>query len=115
MLYQRGRYSWLITPIAIFFDAIVILSLAYTFFHERLFEPKHYFFIYIILSWFIISRFTKFYNIYRHTKFFKIGSRLLQQIVLFTLSVFAFFGITRSVKIGNLNTVLFILSLLISV
>jgi len=87
------KYSFLIKPLLIIADLLIIfLSVFY-------FSSKDYlnvlFSIYIILFWILISYYTKFYNVYRYTHTARIFGLTLSQFFIFILSFFSFFSIFR--------------------
>jgi putative colanic acid biosynthesis UDP-glucose lipid carrier transferase len=88
-----GKYSFLIKPLLIIADLLIIfLSVFY-------FSAKDYlnvqFCIYIILFWILISYYIKFYNVYRYTHTARIFGLTLSQFFIFILSFFSFFTIFR--------------------
>lgn len=90
MAYKRGRYSGYIRPAFYVVDLAIILAMA------QLFLPlKDYFIAFAILipiSWIIATIKTKFYEVYRYTQLTSIFSLIFVQLMLFLLTVFAFFG-----------------------
>jgi putative colanic acid biosynthesis UDP-glucose lipid carrier transferase len=88
--YRDGRYSSLIRPISYLFDlAIIIYSSA--FFFQKSFDTLS-FSIFIGICWIVVSMQLGFYQIHRNTKLTSLISKLIKQLVFFTLVVFAFFG-----------------------
>ncbi|MEM9685597.1 MAG: undecaprenyl-phosphate glucose phosphotransferase, partial [Bacteroidota bacterium] len=88
---KRGRYSWLIRPLLITLD-VAIITLCTTIFIP---QKTHYIYIYVSFFWLLLSYFTKFYEVYRFTELIKIFSLLLRQFFVFTLALYAYFGIFR--------------------
>ncbi len=86
-----GRYSKYLRPISIFFDLIVLNSFVYLYLDTELIQP----FTIAVFSflWIISALITKFYEVYRFTKFIKIVSYIFYQLLLFSIFVFAFFGV----------------------
>ncbi len=92
---KTHRYSFLILPTIYFLDSLLIFLFLYQF------HLKHLLLHFIILNavWFIISYFTKFYEIYRNTKPAEIISKTIKQVLIFDLSIISFFhllSITQS-------------------
>jgi len=93
---QIGRYSKYIRPISIVNDLLVINSASLYFFNELNLDLPH-FMIYQSIGWLIITFFVKFYEIYRFTELVAIGSKIVQQGVLFLLIIIAFFPFSKMV------------------
>ncbi|TVZ52670.1 exopolysaccharide biosynthesis polyprenyl glycosylphosphotransferase [Dokdonia sp. Hel_I_53] len=91
MAYRVGRYSVYIRPIILFLDIVLIIAIAKLF----LIENNHFviYVIYIAVTWFVTCYKSHFYDIYRYTKPVRIISLLVLQFFIFTLLVFAFFGL----------------------
>lgn len=86
-----GRYSKYLRPITITFDLIVLVVLSY-FLLPELFQTA-YFYLYLTLSWIVVSIITKFYQVYRFTKLIQIAQKIIKQFFLFSLSLYAFNGL----------------------
>ena len=110
MEYQRGRYSKYIRPALIVFDLFVINFLAIRlldfnegnlhFFSSSFLNNKHILFlVYSVLLWGISTFLLKFYNVYRFTSALNVVSLLVKQFFVFSIIVFAFEGIFRSINI----------------
>jgi len=110
MEYIRGRYSWLIRPLLVFFDLFVINFLAFYsfnfneenlhFFSSAYLNNKHLLYIvYSFLFWMFSTSFISFYSVYRYTSALNILSLLVKQFLIFSILVYAFIGIFRSVNI----------------
>lgn len=110
MEYKRGRYSWLLRPFLVLFDLFVINLLAYYsfnfneenlhFFSSAFFNNKHLLYIvYSIIFWMFSTAFISFYHVYRYTSALNILSLLVKQFLIFSILVYAFIGIFRSVNI----------------
>lgn len=110
MNFIRGRYSRLIRPTFILIDLIVINYLSLVFFNlsdkslisydAPIFNDKQLSFsIYISVFWLLAAFLINFYKVYRYTLFIKIISLLTQQFLAYTVIVFAFIGIFRSIDI----------------
>ncbi|MEP2936585.1 MAG: undecaprenyl-phosphate glucose phosphotransferase [Gilvibacter sp.] len=91
MIFKRGRYSGYIRPISYVIDLVTIHWLASFFFTEK--TAFINFVVFITITWIIVSIKSNFYEIYRFTKVTKILSLLGTQAILFSLMVFAFFGV----------------------
>ncbi len=85
---QTHRFSFLLLPIIYLIDSTLIFLLL-----TRFQISRHLLFGFITLNivWFIISYFTKFYEIYRNTKPAEIISKTLNQLFIFDLVIVAFF------------------------
>ena len=97
---MKKRYSYLIIPLQIIIDVLLINSVIYF-----IDDPQFlniYFLTYISFFWLITSHFLGFYKVYRYTSIFKIISLLCKQGILFTLGYFSYFGIfTEGVVVNN--------------
>jgi putative colanic acid biosysnthesis UDP-glucose lipid carrier transferase len=89
----KKRYSFLIKPLQIVIDVILINSLVYFIYDKEFFNFS--FLSYITLFWIVISYFLGFYRVYRHTRFLRILTLLGKQFLIFVLGYFAYFGIFR--------------------
>jgi len=90
MGFKKGRFSIYIRPSIYIIDLCIIL-----FFAKWLLTLEGYFIqftLLITITWIITTIKSKFYEVYRFTPLITIFSLLLIQFVLFTLSIFAFFG-----------------------
>lgn len=96
MIFKRGRYSGFLRPISYVIDLLIINVLAYRFFEDNLIFINYT--VVISLSWIIIALRSNFYEIYRFTRLTSILTLIGKQAILFTLIVFAFFGV-----FNNLN------------
>ena len=102
-----GRYSKYLRPISIIFDLLVVSSFVYLFLDQSLFRVAP---ILIFSALWIISAFiTKFYEVYRFTKLIRIISYIFYQLLLFSILVFAFFGVVQSPTPGLSQTLVFLL------
>ena len=124
MEYIRGRYSWLIRPLLVFFDLFVINFLAFYsfnfneenlhFFSSAYLNNKHLLYIvYSFLFWMFSTSFISFYSVYRYTSALNILSLLVKQFLIFSILVYAFIGIFRSVNIQAFITFKYLTSSLI--
>ena len=115
--FKQGRYSGLITPILYIIDLTIVNSISYqvfTLFLYKEFELKHS--LALSILWVLISVFNRFYYIYRYTNTLRVLNLLLNQIILFTLSVFSFSGLFPSLKLEPvlILKMLFLISALIA-
>ncbi len=83
------RYSFLLIPIIYLIDS----SLIYLFYKNFKFERPVLAFLFMLLVWFFISFFTKFYKVYRNTRPADIISKSIHQVVVYNLSVISFLHI----------------------
>ncbi len=104
---QAGRYSKYLRPISMAFDLLVINFFIYLFLDKSLFKLAP---VLIFSSfWITSSLITKFYEVYRFTKLISIISYIFYQLLLFSILVFAFFGIVQNVAPGLSQTLKFLL------
>lgn len=119
MEYKRGRYSWLLRPFLTIFDLIVINILAFYyfnfneanlyFFSSAFFNNKHLLYIiYSIVFWMLTTSYISFYRVYRYTSALNILSLLVKQFLLFSIVVYAFIGVFRSINIQAFITLKYI-------
>ena len=102
-----GRYSKYLRPISIIFDLLVVSSFVYLFLDKSLFKftPTLIF----CALWIISALITKFYEVYRFTKLIRIISYIFYQLLLFSILVFAFFGVAQNPAPGLSQTLIFLL------
>ena len=84
---KTHRYSFLIPPLIYSIDSLLIALFIYSFGFKKLI----FYFIILDATWFTISYFTKFYEIYRNTKPAEIITKTLKQVVIFDLALISFF------------------------
>lgn len=110
MEYKRGRYSWLLRPILIVYDLCVINFFAFYFlnfneeslyfFSNDIFNNKNVLYIfYSSILWLLSTYLINFYKVYRYTSFLNIVSLLAKQMLVYTIIVFAFIGVFRSINL----------------
>ena len=102
-----GRYSIYLRPISVIFDLLVLNTFIYLFLEKGLIQPLNI--LVFSFLWVISALITKFYEIYRFTKLIKIISYVFYQALLFSIVVFAFFGIVESQNPGLSKTLTFLL------
>jgi len=108
---QTHRYSFLILPIIYIIDSALI----YFFVNRFHFNQSINHFIVIIASWFFISYFTKYYQVYRYTRPAEIISKSIKQITIFNLAIGNYFHFYAS-QISNhnlLNNILILNALIV--
>ena len=109
-MHIRGRYSWLLRPFFVVFDLCVINIFVFLFFDfndqnlyffdSSFWNNQHLLFIlYTIIFWPLSTFFLRFYNVYRFTSVPHILSLLLKQLLAYTLIIYAFIGIFRSIDV----------------
>ncbi|MCC1483492.1 undecaprenyl-phosphate glucose phosphotransferase [Winogradskyella sp. E313] len=69
------------------------------------------FYFFTSIAWIVLSLNTKFYDVYRYTKNFRIAILILKQLILFTLIIFAFFGYKKQVSFSTSYVLSFISAL----
>ena len=102
-----GRYSKYLRPISIMFDLLVVTSFVYLFLDKSLLRVTPM--LVFSFSWIISAFITKFYEVYRFTKLIKIISYIFYQLLLFSILVFAFFGVVQNPSPGLSQTLVFLL------
>lgn len=109
---KKGRYSWLIRPLLIGFDIVAILLFLYL-----LLTPQPYsLYLYSVFCWLILGYIIHLYKIYRFTTLTTIFNRLLGQFIAFSITHFAYLGITgNQLPLSKSLTYLAALSLSIAV
>lgn len=109
---MKKRYSYLIRPLQVFIDVILINIIVYLIYDKEFLNFS--FLTYISLFWLITSYFFGFYKVYRYTRFLGILTLLAKQFLIFTLGYFAYFGIFREGDIVN-NQFLILSSIFFSI
>ena len=126
MEYKRGRYSWLLRPILIVYDLFVINFFAFYllsfneeslyFFSFEFFNNKNILYLlYSITLWLLSAYLLKFYKVYRYTSFLNILSLLVKQILAYTIIVFAFIGVFRSINLQVFAVLKYLLYIFFSI
>jgi putative colanic acid biosynthesis UDP-glucose lipid carrier transferase len=93
MLQKNKKYSYLIRPLFILIDLIIIFGVI--FFIKDTNFYNFYFLIYSTFFWLIIAFNTKFYKVYRFTSIFKVFKLLFIQFLVFTLGFFTYFTVFK--------------------
>lgn len=120
MEYIRGRYSWLLRPVLILYDLFVINFFAFNllnlndenlyFFSSELFNDKNLLFaVYSIVLWLSSTYLLGFYKVYRYTSVLNILSLIVKQFLAYSVIVFAFVGVFRSISMPAYFTLQYIL------
>ena len=102
-----GRYSKFLRPISIVFDLLVVSSFVYLFLDRSLLKPIPI--VVFSMLWIISAMITNFYEVYRFTKLIRILYYIFYQLLLFSIAVFAFFGVVENPSPGLFQTLLFLL------
>ena len=102
---MKKRYSFLIRPLKLILDLIVINCIIY------IIADKEYlnftFLTLISFYWVISSYFLGFYKVYRHSNLLRLFTLLAKQLSLFILGYFAYFGLFREgVVVNNQSLIL---------
>lgn len=109
---MKKRYSYLIKPLQIVLDILIINVIVY------FISDKEYlnisFLSYITIFWLVMSYFLGFYTVYRYTHVLRIFTILGKQFLIFILGYFAYFGIFREGDVVN-NQFLILTSVIISI
>ncbi|MDO1502204.1 undecaprenyl-phosphate glucose phosphotransferase [Winogradskyella maritima] len=92
-LFNQGRYSGFLRPIAYMIDLIIINAVSYLYF-ENFIDVLSFISISSVI-WITLSIYTQFYQVYRYTKEVKIASLIFKQCLYFTVLVYAYLGLTR--------------------
>lgn len=91
MVFKQGRYSGYIRPFSYVIDLTIIAFLALQF--DFTLTDHLSFIAFVSVAWIILALKTNFYEVYRFTKVVEIISLVFLQGVIFSLVIFAFFGI----------------------
>ena len=90
---MKYRYSFLITPLKLFIDCISIFLVVFF-----ISDPNYYntvFIVYVLSFWILSSIITKYYQIYRFTRFLRLISLSVKHYFMCILGFFTFFGIFK--------------------
>lgn len=100
MHHKRGGYSYLIRPILIVIDLIILLVSSFYFLNEIVTNQLY---VFLSIVWLISSYLLNFYEVYRFTKIVTVISLLIRQGLLILILLYAYFGLLKinffSVKI----------------
>ena len=100
MPYKQGRYSKFIKPLFRLMDLSIINAAIFLF--EINLSNIYPFMGYITFFWLMISLYTHFYEVQRHTRILQIVTLLIRQTILFTFVVYAFIGLFKQPNISRL-------------
>ncbi len=106
---MKKRYSYLIRPIFVFADLLIIIGVIYFVSDKEFYNP--FFLTYSIFFWLLVAFNTGFYSVYRFTNLFKVIKLLAVQFLVFTLGFFTYFTIFKEGIIVN-NQFLILTSIL---
>lgn len=87
----RNGYSYLIRPLLLIIDLIIVNVASYLFLSVKLTDIG--FVIYINLAWILISYFVGYYQVYRYTSQLKVISLLLKHLIVFFMAYYSYLGI----------------------
>lgn len=115
MGYKRGRYSWVLRPFLIIYDLTVINIFAhyflgfnnqdlYFFSFEFLNDKNFLYLFYSVVLWASTTTILKFYKVYRYTSVLNILSLLVKQFLVYSIAVYAFIGVFRSINVSAFVT-----------
>lgn len=89
---NSGRYSYLIRPLTIAIDLVVINAMALLSF-SSLKNVMYLFHIYISLGWIVAAWMSSFYEVFRYTRVVKIGEKIIKQFAVVIVLLMAFNGV----------------------
>ncbi len=105
MHHKRGGYSFLIRPILIIVDLLILIMSIYYILHETANDVLYF---YLGAGWIFSSYILKFYEVYRFTNITKIISLLIKQSFLLILLLYAFYGFIKMRDVSVSETIRFI-------
>ncbi|TXE19080.1 undecaprenyl-phosphate glucose phosphotransferase [Psychroserpens burtonensis] len=112
-LFKQGRYSGYLRPISYLIDLSIINGFAILYFFINI-DPI-IFMMFSFIAWIILSVYSKFYEVYRYTREVKIYSLILNQLILFTLIIFAFSGYYYNLNIYPITIFKYVLSVFLCI
>ncbi|MFD2563581.1 exopolysaccharide biosynthesis polyprenyl glycosylphosphotransferase [Aquimarina rubra] len=92
MHHKRGGYSYLIRPILIVIDLIILLTSSFYFLNNI---ANNQLYVFLAFIWYVSAYLLNFYEVYRFTKVITIISLLLKQGLLILILLFAYFGVLK--------------------
>lgn len=102
---KRGGYSFLIRPILVVFDLLVLALVI----HYYLAQPETLLlYCFILVGWIVSSYALNFYEVYRFTKPTKIFSLLFKQGFVSLVTLYAYFGLVKTRTISIKETLYFV-------
>jgi len=114
MIKRIKKFSFLIRPIFIVFDLIVINGVIFFYSTTNFFDFG--FNIYVSFLWLLLSFYTKFYNVYRYTHILRLITLLTSQFFFYILAFFAYFTIFKEGQlVPNQKLVIGLTVLIISI
>lgn len=90
---NSGRYSYLIRPLTIAIDLVVINAMALFSFISL--KDTYLFHIYISIGWIVAAWMSNFYEVFRYTRLVKIGEKIVKQFAVVIVLVMAFNGVIK--------------------
>ena len=111
MTIRQGRYSKFLRPISYIIDLTLINGLGYWLFFKE--DNGMNFFLFASISWIVISAISPFYEVYRFTRLTVIFTKIVRQLVVFSLVVLSIsalweFDKMTPTRIGQYVLVLFV-------
>jgi putative colanic acid biosysnthesis UDP-glucose lipid carrier transferase len=108
---RQGRYSKFLRPISYIIDLTLINGLGYWLFFKE--DNGMNFFLFASISWIVISAISPFYEVYRFTRLTVIFTKIVRQLVVFSLVVLSIsalweFDKMTPTRIGQYVLVLFV-------
>ncbi|MHA7059262.1 exopolysaccharide biosynthesis polyprenyl glycosylphosphotransferase [Aquimarina sp. M1] len=92
MHHKRGGYSYLIRPILIVIDLLILLTSSFYFLQDI---ANNQLYVFLSFVWYIAAYLLNFYEVYRFTRVITIISLLIKQGLLILILLFAYFGILK--------------------
>jgi putative colanic acid biosynthesis UDP-glucose lipid carrier transferase len=108
----KKRYSYLLRPLQIFLDVLIINFIIYLIYDKQYLNVS--FLTYITFFWLITSYFFGFYKVYRYSGFLRLFTLISKQFLIFILGYFAYFGVFKEGVIVN-NQFLILISIIINI
>ena len=96
---RHHRYSFLIRPLQIILDCLLIVAVLYFVSDSEFFNPL--FITYILLFWVTSSFFTGYYKVYRFTLILRLFTLIVRQFFVFILGFFTFFSVFKEGVVVN--------------
>lgn len=106
MHHKRGGYSYLIRPILLVIDLIILLTSSFFFLKDIV---NNQLYVFLSFIWYISAYLLNFYEVYRFTKVLTIISLLIRQGLLILILLFAYFGILK-INIFSIKDTLYFIS-----
>ena len=106
-------YSYLIKPLQIILDLLVVNLLLFFCCRSQLLQQ--YFIVFVNVFWLGAALFSSFYAVYRFTDIVNIFKLLFQQIFLYTICIFTFFGVIDNQILDLHATIIYVASVFVLV